>query len=102
MTDTAPQALAEIAKGLSEAERKVIMEMGDGEHVFPASVTARDAGVPVAETRKIMRYFRDQGLARYGPLWSEDECRPAGSGTWLTRAGLALRSYLMSNSEGKE
>jgi hypothetical protein len=86
---------AAIAAGLGEPERRLIAEMSDGEMVYPIANTAADASVPLADARKIFRHFREAGLAEYGALWNEDEYRPAGSGTWLTPLGLAVRAHLL-------
>jgi len=80
MTDTAPQALAEIAGKLSEAQREAICDCDEhgGKWWLPFS---RGVGRDLYVARLV-----DTNLAWY----------------WLNAAGLALRSYLMSNSEGKE
>ena len=93
---------AAIAASLSEAQRKVLMRMSDGEWVYPIARTAEEAGVPYAETRKIIRQFRNDGLAVYGPLYNEDECHPQGSGTWLSGTGLAVRAELERKSDGSQ
>lgn len=89
-----PEQIAAIAGKLTKAQRAVMLEMSNGEYVERASFLAADAGVPLNETREILRKFRQDRLATHGTLWNEDEAAPAGSGTWLTPLGLAVRDYL--------
>jgi len=77
MTDTAPQALAEIAKGLSDNMRDTLV--GHVRHSFGQTM------ICVGTIRTC------EALNRRGLL----------DGAVFTPLGLALRSYLMSNSEGK-
>lgn len=90
----------QIAAGLPDAKKAVILALSDGEYVFPIAVIASDAQVPIAETLKIMAQLRDEGLAKYGALWDADEHRPAGSGTWLTPLGLAVRNIVKDQPNG--
>jgi hypothetical protein len=92
MTDTTD--IERIAAGLSDAQRAVLLRMSDGEFVYPVARTADEAGVPLAEARKVIRQFRADGLARYGVLYNEDEYTVCGSGTWLSGLGLAVRAHL--------
>ena len=85
-------AAAHVWAHLSDDERSVLGEMSDGEMVYPADQTAADAGVPLARTRAIMRRFREIGLARFGPLRT-DENKVAGCGYWLTREGSFVLDY---------
>lgn len=81
---------------LSYPARRLIAEMSNGEFVHPIATTAADADVPVRDARKILKRFRADGLAKYGPLFDEDDGTPCGSGTWLTPAGLAVRAAILS------
>ena len=83
MTDTAPQALAEIAGKLTEAQRDIIRRAPIGGEWFSVSWEGWK-GLIWHLQRKGLAFPREPGWQVLSPL------------------GLALRSYLMSNSEGKE
>ena len=86
MTDTAPQTLAEIAGKLSEAQRSTVM-------------FNLESGRPRYNWSK--RGSACRALERKGLLIETSD--DIGNRMWkLSATGLALRSYLMSNSEGKE
>ena len=76
-------------QNLSDNEKRLIGEMSDGELVYPIAQTASDAGVALAEARKIVRRFQSAGLVRLGPLRDEDGLL-CGRGYWLTREGLSV------------
>jgi hypothetical protein len=90
--------LEKLARQLTVPEKRVLLELTDGEWVYPARQIAADAGIPIDITRKILRYFRRIGIAEHGFLMSEDY-RIAGSGTHLNRYGLDLQQ--MVRNQGK-
>ena len=87
MTDTAPQALAEIAGKLSPAQRRIII-------AARATLFETDWVIPLRNrwTTKVVMNLRAKGLSEEDMI-NRDR---------LTASGKALRSYLMSNSEGEE
>lgn len=72
-------------------ERAVLLSLTDGGIVYPLAHVAADAGVPLSRTRKIVRSFRDKGLAEFGWLYNEDEGKLHGQGYWLSGRGVALK-----------
>ena len=81
---------------LTENQKRIIKCMSDGDIVRPARYTASDAGVTDNLVRTSFRFFREIGLAKYGPLMSEDDGHVAGSGTWLTPLGCEFQLYLFN------
>lgn len=72
-------------------ERAVLLAMSDGEIVYPLAQVAAEAGVPLKQTREIVRAFAEHGIAEFGWLQRQDENLIAGRGYWLTSRGLDLR-----------
>jgi len=93
MTDTAPQALAEIAGKLTGPQRRMLLASepgGWGRDDTATGVEIRGADYRVAAS------LEAKGLGDYG------HGSPYGDLYFNNADGLAIRSYLMSNSEGKE
>ena len=88
----------EIAKGLTKNETLVIEYMTNGEYVQPLAWLADDAGVPLPETREIVRNFVNLGIAQFGHLSRIDEDLRCGSGYWLTPLGIEVRAILMEET----
>lgn len=78
---------------LNEREQAVLNEMSDG-IAYRFSALAEWTKIPADEVRAIVRSFRARGLAEYGPICSEDDYRPCGSGYWLTEAGWNLKTKM--------
>ena len=91
-----------IAEGLTEAQRAVVLEMGDGELVHTAPDIAFFAKVTIPEVRATMKWLRAEGMAEHGVLYNEEEQRQAGSGTWLNSRGLKLKAAVKAQLERTE
>lgn len=91
------QDVAGVAAGLTEAQRRLIPHMSDGELVYPLPKLAEDIPVALGLLRKAAAGLRAMGLAQHGPLYDTDDGHPKGSGTWLTPLGLAVRAHLQGN-----
>lgn len=98
---TNPPNIDAIIAELSEAQRRLIPHMSDGELVYPITYTAADADVPVKDARKAVRDLRAKGLADYGTLTREDDGAMVGSGYWLNGTGMSVRSALIDKEGGR-
>lgn len=72
----------------------IFMEMSDGEMVYPARVIAEVLDLAEKEVMAAQCRFRALGLTRTGPLFSEDDGKLCGRGTWLNKLGLRLQDML--------
>jgi len=75
-------------------ELPIIAVMSDGKHVFPATYVADDLGCDVELVRATHKRMVNFGFARTGPLFSEDDGKLAGRGTWLIRPGFFVQDIV--------
>jgi hypothetical protein len=75
----------------------VLDHMSDGEWVYPMATLASQIDLPVSIVRKILREFRDKGIAIYGHLTREDDSNVCGSGYFRSSLGEQLIGYIRSN-----
>jgi hypothetical protein len=87
-------SVEEMLNGLNDHQKLVVSEMSDGEYVYPARYIASDLGLPTSYVLKQMRMLKKEGFATYGHLSAEDCEKVMGSGYWLTRLGLDLRTQI--------
>jgi|GEM_PF-2377134 len=90
MTDIDMQLVAQIAGSLTDMQRRALGEMDRFYGKGPASLAA-DLDIPVAEAREILKFFRQEGIVDYGPLYDEDRGELCGRGYWIDRFGEKVR-----------
>lgn len=91
---------AEIADGLTEAEKRVLLVLRY-DFGWPLNDVAEAAGLSLKEARLARLALRDKGIARISQGHDEDSTYLLGSYYYLTRPlGLAVRNELMSRDDG--
>jgi len=86
---------------LRSEEVPIVLEMSDGEMVYPAQYMANDINCDVRLVHKTLRRMREIGIAQSGPLFSEDDGKLCGRGTWLNRAGYQVQDILVAILTGE-
>jgi hypothetical protein len=79
---------------LSEGEKIIISQLGDGEYVYPIYMVSNDCGIPLRSAGKILRGLRAKGICSFGTLLDHDSHRRTGSGYWLNSYGLEVQAAL--------
>lgn len=78
---------------LTRVQRLVLGQMSE-DWGDTAGTIAERIGSTTDLVNAARRELRQMGLAHFGPLYSEDDGRPRGSGYTLTAAGAAIKASL--------